>query len=221
MFETGLVFIPDGEQVRQPGMIGAIAAGPVAPEQWADEPRIVDFYDVKGDVEALLALSGRPAEFVSDTHPALHPGQTAAIVRCGERIGTIGALHPALASEFRLPDAVLFELRLDSAVAGTVPEFKALSRFPAVRRDLSLMAPEAVTASSVRACIEQAGVGVLAGLELFDLYSGEGIDPGMKGISLALTFQSPSRTLDDAEINTALSVILDSLAGKLGVALRE
>ena len=221
LFETGLVFIPDGGQVRQPGMIGAIAAGPVAPEQWADAPRIVDFYDVKGDVEALLALSGRPAEFVADTHPALHPGQTAAIVQGGERIGAIGVLHPALASEFRLPGAVLFELRLDPVVAGTVPKFRALSRFPAVRRDLSLLAPEAATASSVRACIERAGVGVLEGLELFDVYSGEGVDPGMKGMSLALTFQSPSRTLDDAEVATALSVILDSLAGTLGVALRE
>ena len=221
LFETGLVFIPDGGQVRQPGMIGAIAAGPVAPEQWADAPRTVDFYDVKGDVEALLALSGRPAEFVADTHPALHPGQTAAIVQGGERIGAIGVLHPALASEFRLPGAVLFELRLDPVVAGTVPKFKALSRFPAVRRDLSLLAPEAATASSVRACIERAGVGVLEGLELFDVYSGEGVDPGMKGMSLALTFQSPSRTLDDAEVAAALSVILDSLAGTLGVALRE
>ena len=221
LFETGLVFIPDGGQVRQPGMIGAIAAGPVAPEQWADAPRAVDFYDVKGDVEALLALSGRPAEFVADTHPALHPGQTAAIVQGGERIGAIGVLHPALASEFRLPGAVLFELRLDPVVAGTVPKFKALSRFPAVRRDISLLAPEAATASSVRACIERAGAGVLEGLDLFDVYSGEGIDPGMKGISLALTFRSPSRTLDDAEVATALSVILDSLAGTLGVALRE
>ena len=221
LFETGRVFIPDGGQVRQPGMIGAIAAGPVAPEQWADESRTVDFYDVKGDVEALLALSGRPAEFVADTHPALHPGQTAAIVQCGERIGAIGALHPDLAAELRLPGAVLFELRLAPVVAGAVPKFEALSRFPAVRRDLSLVVPEAVTAAAVRACVEQAGVGVLEGVEPFDVYSGEGVDPGMKGISLALTFRSRSRTLDDAEVAAALSVILDSLAGRLGVALRE
>ena len=221
LFETGLIFVPDGDQVRQPGMIGAIAVGPVAPEQWAHEPRSVDFYDVKGDVEALLALSGRAAEFIADTHPALHPGQTAAIVQCGERIGIIGTLHPAFASEFRLPGAVLFELRLESVSAGTVRKFKALSKFPAVRRDLSLMVPEAITASTVRECIEQAGVEVLEDLELFDVYFGEGIDSGMKSISLALTFQSRSRTLDDAEVDTALSVILDSLTRKPGVALRE
>ena len=221
LFETGLVFIRDGDHVHQPRMIGAIATGLVVPEQWAHEPRTVDFYDVKGDVEALLALSRQGAEFIADTHPALHPGQTAAIVLHGERIGIIGTLHPALASEFKLPGAVLFELRLESVITGAVPKFKALSRFPAVRRDLSLVLPEAISASAVRECIGQAGVGVLENLELFDVYIGEGIDSGMKSISLALTFQSRCRTLDDTEVNAALSVILDSLTKELGVALRE
>ena len=221
LFETGLVFIADGHRIRQPKMIGAIAAGPVVPEQWDHPPRIVDFYDVKGDVEALLALSGRAVEFVADTHPALHPGQTASIVRRGKRIGMIGALHPALASEFKLSGAVLFELRLESIDTGTLPKFTALSRFPAVRRDLSLTVPEAVSASAVRECVEGADVDELENLELFDVYIGEGIDSGMKSISLALTFQSQSRTLDDTEVNTALCVILDSLSEKLGVALRE
>ena len=221
LFETGLVFISDGNQIHQPRMIGAIAAGPVVPEQWGCPPRIVDFYDVKGDVEALLALSGQVAGFVADTHPALHPGQTASIVHRGERIGIVGALHPALASEFKLPGAVLFELRLEPISTGTLPKFKALSRFPAVRRDLSLMLPEAISASAVRECIDQVGVDVLENLELFDVYIGEGIDSGMKSISLALTFQSRSRTLDDTEVNTALSAIVDSLTKKLGVALRE
>ena len=221
LFETGLVFIAEEGELHQPKMIGAIAMGPVVPEQWAQPPRIIDFYDVKGDVEALLALSGRGAEFVEDSHPALHPGQTASIVQRGERIGMIGALHPMLASEFKLPGAVLFELRLEPVSAGTLPKFKALSRFPTVRRDLSLLMPEAISASAVRECIEQADVDVLANLELFDVYVGEGIDSGTKSMSLALTFQSQSRTLDDAEVNTALSVILSSLAEKLGAALRE
>ena len=221
LFETGLVFIAEGDELHQPKMIGAIAMGPVVPEQWAQPSRMIDFYDVKGDVEALLALAGRRAEFVADSHPALHPGQTAAIVQRGERIGMIGALHPVLASELKLPGAVLFELRLEPVSAGTLPRFKALSRFPTVRRDLSLLMPEAISASAVRECIEQAGVDVLANLELFDVYVGEGIDSETKSMSLALTFQSQSRTLGDAEVNTALSVILSSLAAKLGAVLRE
>ena len=221
LFETGLVFIVDGHRIHQPKMIGAIAAGPVVPEQWDHPPRVVDFYDVKGDVEDLLALSGGVAEFIPDTHPALHPGQCASIECRGERIGTIGVLHPALASELKLPGAVLFELRLESISIGTLPKFKMLSRFPAVRRDLSLTMPEAVCAAAVRECVEQAGVNELENLELFDVYIGEGIDSGMKSISLALTFQSRSRTLGDTEVNTALCVILDSLSQKLGVSLRE
>ena len=221
LFETGLVFIADGGEVHQPAMIGGIAAGALVPEQWGESSRVVDFYDVKGDVEALLALSGSAAEFVADAHPALHPGKTASIVCHGEHIGMVGAMHPALASELKLPSAVLFELRLESISTGTIPKFKALSRFPAVRRDLSLLMPEATSASAVRACVEQAGVDGLEHFELFDVYVGEGIDSGMKSISLALTFQSRSRTLDDAEVNTALCVILHSLSEKLGAALRE
>ena len=221
LFETGLVFVRDVDRVHQPGMIGAIAAGPVMPEQWAHETRLVDFYDVKGDVEALIALSGQAAEFVAESHPALHPGQTAGIVHRGDRIGTIGALHPSLASEFRLPGAVLFELRLDGICTSTLPKFRALSRFPAVRRDISLVVPRAIDVADVRKCIRQSGVEVLQNLELFDVYVGEGIDSGKKSISLALTFQSRSRTLDDTEVNTALSVILDSLSRTLGAALRE
>ena len=221
LFETGLVFLREDGRIRQPGMVGAIAAGPVVPEQWADAPRAVDFYDAKGDVESLLALSGRAAEFVPVAHPALHPGQSAAVVQHGERVGVVGVLHPALASELKLPGAVLFELRLDAVSTGTLPRFKALSRFPAVRRDISLLVPESTSASSIRRCIEQAGVGILEHLELFDVYLGEGIDSGMKSVSLALTFQSRSRTLDDTEVNAALSVILDSLSKSLGVALRE
>ena len=221
LFETGLVFISDGDRIRQPKMIGALAAGPAVPEQWAHASRTVDFYDVKADVEALLALSGRTVEFIADTHPALHPGQTAAIVQCGERIGVMGALHPTLASELKLPGAVLFELRLEAVGAGTVPQFKAFSRFPAVRRDLSLVLPETIPASAVRECIEQAGADALEKLELFDVYTGEGIDFGMKSLSLALTFQSRSHTLDDTEVSTALSVILDSLTRKLRAALRS
>jgi len=222
LFETGLVFVAEGNRIHQPKMIGGIAIGPVVPEQWAHPSRGVDFYDVKGDVESLLALSGREVGFIADdTHPALHPGQTASIRCDGERIGTLGVLHPGLASELKIPGAVLFELCLEPISTGTVPGFEALSRFPIVRRDLSLLSPEAISASAVCECIEQAGVDVLENLEPFDVYVGEGIDSGMKSISLALTFQSRSRTLGDDDINAALRVILHSLTEKLGIALRE
>ena len=162
----------------------------------------------------------RAADFVEGTHPALHPGQTAAIVRGDDRIGTVGSLHPSLASELRLPGAVLFELRLEPVTLGLLPRFGALSKFPAVRRDLSLVLSDSVPSSAVRNCVLQAGVDELETLELFDVYRGEGIDLGMKSMSLALTFQSRSRTLDDTEVNAALGEILNSLTTNLGAALR-
>ena len=221
LFETGRVFVDDGDRVHQPQMIGAIAAGLATPEQWGCQPRSVDFYDVKGDVEDLLAISGQTAEFVPDSHAALHPGQTAAIMLRDLRIGTIGSLHPSLATDLKLSGAVLFELRLDCANRGTIPKFKALSKFPVVRRDVSLVLSDAIPASAVRECIAGAGADILENLQLFDLYNGEGIDLGMKSISVALTFQSRSRTLDDTEVNAALAVILDTLTRRLGAVLRE
>ena len=215
LFEIGRVFVADGDDIREPSRIGAIAAGPAVPEQWALDARAVDFYDVKGDVEALFALSGQTVEFIGDTHPALHPGQTAAIVRGGERIGTVGSLHPLLASDLKLPAAVLLELDLESVTEGVLPRFSALSKYPAVRRDLSLLLPAAVPSNEVRNCVLQAGVDDLENLALFDVYRGEGIDLGMKSISLALTFQSRSRTLGDTEVSAALGEILKSLSTKL------
>ena len=220
LFEIGRVFVANGDDVRQPSHIGAIATGPAVSEQWAQDDRGIDFFDVKGDIEELLALSGQAADFVEGTHPALHPGQTAAIVRGDDRIGTVGSLHPSLASELRLPGAVLFELRLEPVTLGLLPRFGALSKFPAVRRDLSLVLSDSVPSSAVRNCVLQAGVDELETLELFDVYRGEGIDLGMKSMSLALTFQSRSRTLDDTEVNAALGEILNSLTTKLGAALR-
>ena len=221
LFEIGRVFVADGDDVRQPQHVGAIATGPAVAEQWAHDDRGVDFYDVKGDVEALLALSGGMAEFVEGAHPALHPGQTAAIVRGGERIGIVGTLHPSLASDLKLPGAVLFELCLESVTRGMVPKFSAMSKYPAVRRDLSLVLPDTVPASEVRKCVLRAGADELESIELFDVYHGEGIDLGMKSMSLALTFQSRSRTLGDTEVNAALGKILNSLASSLRAALRR
>ena len=115
---------------------------------------------------------------------------------------------------------MLFELRLESVTRGLLPRFSALSKYPAVRRDLSLILSDSIPSSEVRNCVLKAGVDHLETLDLFDVYRGEGIDLGMKSMSLALTFQSRSRTLDDTEVNAALGEILNSLATTLGAALR-
>ena len=151
----------------------------------------------------------------------LHPGQTATVSRDGDVIGTLGALHPAIAREHKLTTTLyLFELSLDALERGEVPRFGSLSRFPAVRRDISIIVDDAVTAQAVRKSVGQSSTDVLKNLELFDVYRGEGIDSGRKSLSLGLTFQADSRTLLDDEIDAAVEAIVSALTGDIGATLR-
>ncbi|MDX2313886.1 MAG: phenylalanine--tRNA ligase subunit beta [Gammaproteobacteria bacterium] len=223
LFELGLRFRQlDGELLQQ-AVIAGVAAGPVFPEQWGAKTTDGDFHDLKSDVEALLALAGDSAElrYTPAGHGALHPGQSARIERSGALVGYLGALHPAVSRERKLALPVyLFELDLDSVQAGHRAAFKALSKFPTVRRDVSLVVDESVTAQAIRHCVGQVGIHVLENLELFDVYRGEGIDSGQKSLSLGLTFQDSSRTLTDAEVDQGVDQIVASLRTKFGAILR-
>ncbi len=223
LFESGLTFRQSGNAIEQSPRIGGIVMGPVAPEQWGNETRNADFFDLKSDVEALLGFSGAASklEFVPDDHPALHPGQAARVIRDGEAVGRLGALHPGNLKRHKLTLPVLvFELDLEAVQAGQLPKFEALSRYPAVRRDIAVVLDESVTAKALQDCVGQVAGDVLKNLELFDVYRGEGIDSGKKSLALKLTFQDPSRTLNDQEIDAAEAAIVDALAKNLGGSLR-
>lgn len=221
LFESGLVFRDVAGDTQQPARLGGIALGPAAPMQWGLDGREVDFHDVKADVEALFGVNAGELIFEPDSHPALHPGQCAAIRLCGQAAGIMGCLHPTLARRYKLPVAVvLFELDLAAVLPALIPGLQAFSRQPVVRRDLAVVVDEAVSASAVINCVGQAGGDMLQNLELFDLYRGEGVDSGQKSLALSLTFQAPSRTLDEAEIEVSVANILASLARHLGATLR-
>ncbi len=223
LFESGLTFRQSGNAIEQSPRIGGIVMGPVAPEQWGNETRNADFFDLKSDVEALLGFSGAASklEFVPDDHPALHPGQAARVIRDGEAVGRLGALHPGNLKRHKLTLPVLvFELDLEAVQAGQLPKFEALSRYPAVRRDIAVVLDESVTAKALQDCVGQVAGDVLKNLELFDVYRGVGIDSGKKSLALKLTFQHPSRTLNDQEIDAAEAAIVDALAKNLGGSLR-
>ena len=224
LFESGLVFAPgEGEEVSQVPIVGGLVYGTALPEQWGEKERPLDFYDAKGDVEALLRAADPRADFRFEAgeHPALHPGQTARISKGGAPIGWLGALHPAIQAEQKLSQPLyLFELSLDAVLAGRLPVFEPLSRFPAVRRDIAVVVEESVSAQDLRDCVGQVGVDVLHYLELFDVYRGEGIDSGRKSIGLGLTFQDASRTLRDEEIDGYVGEILAGLESRLQARLR-
>ncbi|MEK1905357.1 MAG: phenylalanine--tRNA ligase subunit beta [Pseudomonas sp.] len=224
LFESGLRFVGQLEGLKQEAMLAGIITGSRLPEGWAHGRDDVDFYDLKADVEALLGSAGSAQEFSfsSGEHAALHPGQTARIEREGRLVGFIGALHPELAKTLSVDQPVyLFELVLAEVAQGRMPKFSELSRFPEVRRDLALLADRELPAESVLACIREAAGEWLTDLRLFDVYHGKGIDPHRKSLAVGLTWQHPSRTLNDDEVNTTTQNILTSLEERFNATLRK
>ncbi|SEJ81724.1 phenylalanyl-tRNA synthetase beta subunit [Pseudomonas linyingensis] len=224
LFESGLRFVGQLDELKQEAMLAGVLCGSRLPEAWANGREAVDFYDLKADVEALLNYAGAGAafSFVPGEHPALHPGQTARIERDGQLVGFMGALHPELAKTLGLDQPVfLFELVLAEVAAGRLPQFRELSRFPEVRRDLALLVSREVSAESMLAEIRAQAGEYLTDLRLFDVYQGKGIDPLSKSLAVGLTWQHPSRTLNDEEVNENLQRIIASLGERFQATLRK
>ncbi|MGO0684146.1 phenylalanine--tRNA ligase subunit beta [Pseudomonas fulva] len=224
LFESGLRFVGQLGNLAQEPMIAGVVTGSRLPEGWANGRDTIDFFDVKADVEALLGYSGALDDFtfVAGKHPALHPGQTAEIQREGKVVGYLGALHPELAKALDLDRQVfVFELVLADVVEGRLPKFSELSKFPETRRDLALIAGRDVASQDVLDVIRDNAGEWLTDLRLFDVYQGKGIDPDRKSLAVGLTWQHPSRTLNDDEVNTTLHTILTSLEQRLNTTLRK
>lgn len=224
MFESGLRFVGQLEGLKQEAMIAGVVCGKRLPEAWAHGREGVDFYDVKADVEALLGAAGAldAFSFIPGEHPALHPGQTARIERDGRLVGYLGAIHPELARSLDLDQPVyLFELVLVEVMSGRLPRFSELSRFPEVRRDLAVLVDREVAAEAVLDTIREAAGEWLTDLRLFDVYHGKGVDPLRKSLAVGLTWQHPSRTLNDDEVNATTQNIVTSLEGRFNATLRK
>lgn len=231
LFETGLCFSQppnqDGlsfEDISQVKKLAGVVCGPRQDENWSNDQEVVDFYDVKGDLESLISMTGQSDtfEFVSASHPALHPGQSASILKNNEIIGYVGLLDPRIQQslDVRYP-VFLFELEIDAISDKKVASSAVMSRFPEVRRDIAIIVDQIVTASALRQCIQSAADDTLQNLKLFDVYQGKGIDPTRKSIALGLTFQHASRTLTDDEINNSMDKIVASLEAEFGASLRN
>ena len=159
---------------------------------------------------------------MSEAHPSLHPGQSARLYRDGEAIGWLGMLHPRLAKQLDIDHTMyLFEIKADSLRAGRLPKFEAVSKFPTIRRDLSVVVDLGTSAQEVRDCIMKAAPATLVKVELFDMYIGEGIDSGRKSLSLGLTLQDLSRTLTDNEVEQVQQRVIEQLQVDLGATLRK
>jgi phenylalanyl-tRNA synthetase beta chain len=225
-FETGLRF--QAQNLRQENMISGIITGGRWPAQWGQTEKAVDFFDLKADVEALLSLTTENGagqnevyRFTPSTHPALHPGQTAAIYRGDEWIGLLGAVHPSLVQMLKLTEPVnLFELRLAPLCQTQAPKFKEISKYPSIRRDIAVVVSEETSAAQLLDCIKQSATETLIDWQLFDVYQGKGIEPGKKSLAIELIFQAFSRNLTDHEVDTMIGQVVSTFEQKLGAKLR-
>ncbi len=181
----------------------------------------MDFFDLKAEVEGLLALAGAVAEFRPTDDAFGHPGRSASVWRDGRRIGWVGHLHPRLAKALDVEGEVVgFELDLDPSTARAVPVAGELSRFPSVRRDLALVVPEATPWGTLEASLTAALGERLQAVVLFDQYRGPGLETGTKSLAMGLILQDVSRTLTDQDADQAVSEALRALATDCGARLR-
>ncbi|TQV80242.1 phenylalanine--tRNA ligase subunit beta [Aliikangiella coralliicola] len=224
LFETGLKFVPGEDGLVQTPVIAGVISGRRCAENWEAANEKVDFYDLKGDLEAIFKLTAASEQFtfVAAQRDGLHPGQTAEILRNGRNCGFIGKLHPQTQKEFDLDEAAyVFELDLKRVLARKIPDFSPLSKFPAIRRDLAILIKESVTSTQIVDLIGQTAKSWLNNIVIFDIYRGKGIEPGYKSVAIGFTLQRSDRTFKEAEINKTMERIISVLSDKLGAVLRE
>jgi len=232
VFEVGRVFKRDASAqdgdfsvagISQPMRVAGLAHGSADEVQWAAKERAVDFFDVKGDIEALLAP--REARFVPAEHPALHPGRSARIEVNGRAIGYVGELHPRWRQGYELPVApIVFELDADALQQRDVPVFQPIPRQQSAWRDIAVIAGEQVTHEALIDTVKSADASLIRSVKLFDVYKPAvalaDMAPGERSLALRLEVLDDTATLTDERIEAVKADVLKALQSRLGVRLR-
>lgn len=220
LFEIGRCFASrtDGS-FAQPLRVGGVAYGPALPEQWGTGSRPVDFYDVKGDIEALIAPLC--ARFVAAEHPALHPGKAARIEFEGMPVGWIGELHPRWQQKYDLPLApVLFELDHEFLSHRRLPAYRERSKYPPVRRDIAVVVDEGIRYQDILDVLQRSKPEIVAEIAVFDVYRGENLGEGKKSLAFRVLLQDTRKTLTDEEVEAAIARLVQVLQSEFSAKLR-
>jgi phenylalanyl-tRNA synthetase beta chain len=240
VFEAGRVFLHDpkiaaGEMTvegfAQPKRFGALAYGPVLEEQWGAVSRAVDFFDVKGDVEALLSPAlASVARFVKAEHPALHPGRSARIELDGRAVGWIGELHPRWMQKYDLPHApILFEIEAEALMRRELPSPTEVSKFPPVRRDIAVVVDQKIEVQALldemQKALSEDACKTVQRVALFDEFrpkssTSGGLAAHEKSLAFRVTLQDTGGTLQDETVDLAIQTLVDRLARAYGARLR-
>lgn len=223
LFELSARFNLEHQIVQQKNSLSGLCAGIRSALTWNEPTRPYDFFDMKGDVESLIALSHlhTTCRFEAAVHPALHPGQSAQILSEQNTIGWVGALHPELHKQWNLSGAVfLFELDLDILMNTIIPEYQKISKFPSIRRDISFILNAAIPAQILLDFIKNQDTSILKNAEIFDMYQGSHVAENQKSLAIALTLQHSERTLIESEVNELIEKIISQLQTKFSIVLR-
>ncbi len=223
LFETGLRFLVQEDNLLQQSRLSGLVSGSAYPEQWGFSPREVDFYDLKGDLENLFRKTLQSAQFTFQPgcHPALHPGQTAAVYRENHAIGIMGALHPAIAQVLDIQRKLfLFDFDLDELKRAGLPIPQEISKFPSIRRDIAILVDHTVPVQSIQDTIQEVAGGLLQRVSVFDVYQGKGVGSQQKSVALGLILQHSSRTLTDEEVADLMDSIVNVLTTRFAAELR-
>ncbi len=220
IYETGLRYIPKGDDIIQEKVLAGLCYGDQVEAQWSAKQRKIDFYDVKGELEQILGAKVS-FELLNDS-PVLHPGQSAKVLIDREVVGSLGLLHPKIESKLGINGkAYFFELLLNPILKQDLPGFEALSRYQQNRRDIAIEIDESVEWSSVEQLIRSANIEILKDIQLFDVYKGDNLKDNRKSFAIGLILQEFSRTLTDEDVDSAVKSIIDLLAKDLNAELRQ
>ncbi len=223
LFETGLCFVPKAGDLEQKRHIAGVICGDLLAESW-EQAKAVDFYDIKGDVEALLNATGQADSYAFERSnlTILHPGQSANIIFNGKKSGYLGALHPELLKALDINEAVYcFHIELEALSTARLPSFHELSKFPSIRRDIALMVDSNIPVNRLIDTVKSLQIKNLQDVFVFDVYTGDELINNLKSVALGLILQDFSRTLVDEDVDKIMNKILDSLKNEHNAVLRD
>lgn len=219
LFEIGAVYFKQPDGFVETTYISGLAYGSSNPEQWASDSTDIDFFEVKAQVDRLV---GAEVTYEKAEHVALHPGQTAQILKDGKAIGWLGKLHPKWQQQYSLTkSAYLFELDLEAISRRQIPNYQEVSKLLPIRRDLAVVLDEIITAGDVFSAIKKANIPLILEVALFDLYQGQGVPENKKSLALSVLMHDTQKTLTDSDADITIINLLQLLQNEFGATLRN
>jgi phenylalanyl-tRNA synthetase beta chain len=219
LFEIGAVYFKQPNGFVETTRVSGLAYGSAKPEQWAADSADIDFFEVKAHVDRLV---GAEVTYEKAEHLALHPGQTARILKDGKSIGWLGKLHPKWQQQYSLSKSTyLFELDLDAISSRQIPSYQEVSKLLPIRRDLAVVLDENIAVGDVFSAIKKANISLILEVALFDLYQGQGVPENKKSLALSVLMHDTQKTLTDSDADTTITNLLQLLQNEFGATLRN